>query len=429
MGQALQQFLGKIGDFQEPLAKLALLHQRARAPAAPVNHLLVGQHGHVDRIPIDRRFLAIDQIVGIKVEEQRLLVAVIVRLAGGDLAAPVQRETEALQLRLHVGDVLARPAAGVHALFHGGVFGRHAKGVPAHWVQHLKALHRLIAGQHVTHRIVADMADVDAPRRIGKHLQHIGAGLGAGIIGAEALGLVPRALPAPVGHGRIETFTHTTTCLALNWLGLPEPRHLAAGGNPQTIGAQILVEDGDSHLHPLAGIAGIGVPIGDDDAARTVGLHQRHERQHIKAGAPQVGINTDGGNIAGRQRIAAANHPVMLNVKQPVGHVDAVVVAMRATAQSQHQGNRQAGARRESKVGAARSWCSSHRRSKSHSCGALARHRPNPAGTPPLCVKGIWGRPKQSMFSASITAATIAASGLALGHHGQAAIAGQSEGC
>ena len=221
--EALQQFLGKIGDFQEPLAKLALLHQRARAPAAPVNHLLVGQHGHVDRIPIDRRFLAIDQIVGIKVEEQRLLVAVIVRLAGGDLAAPVQRETEALQLRLHVGDVLARPAAGVHALFHGGVFGRHAKGVPAHWVQHLKALHRLIAGQHVTHRIVADMADVDAPRRIGKHLQHIGAGLGAGIIGAEALGLVPRALPAPVGHGRIETFTHTTTCLALNWLGLPEP--------------------------------------------------------------------------------------------------------------------------------------------------------------------------------------------------------------
>ena len=223
MAEALQQLLGEIGDFQEPLGKLALLHQRAAAPAAPVDHLLVGQHGHVDRVPIDRRFLAIDEAMRIEVEEQRLLVAVIVRLAGGDLAAPVERETQALQLRLHVGDVLARPAAGVHALFHGGVFGGHAEGVPAHGMQHLKALHRLVAGQYVAHGIVAHMADMDAPRRIGKHLQHIGAGLGTGIIGAEALGLVPRSLPAPVGHGRIETFAHTTTCLALNWPGLPEP--------------------------------------------------------------------------------------------------------------------------------------------------------------------------------------------------------------
>jgi hypothetical protein len=70
-------------------------------------------------------------------------VAVVFRLAGRDLAAPVEREAQALQLRLHVGDVVARPAAGVDALFHGGIFGRHAEGVPAHRVQHLKPFIRL----------------------------------------------------------------------------------------------------------------------------------------------------------------------------------------------------------------------------------------------------------------------------------------------
>ena len=49
-----------------------------RQPRA-VDHLLVGEHGHVDRVPIDRAFLAIDQAGREQVEEQRLLVAVISR--------------------------------------------------------------------------------------------------------------------------------------------------------------------------------------------------------------------------------------------------------------------------------------------------------------------------------------------------------------
>ena len=51
--QPIQQVFGKIGDLEEPLVKLALFHFRTRPPALPVDHLLIGEHGHVDRIPID----------------------------------------------------------------------------------------------------------------------------------------------------------------------------------------------------------------------------------------------------------------------------------------------------------------------------------------------------------------------------------------
>jgi hypothetical protein len=103
----IEQFVGEVGDLEEPLAQLALFDRRARAPALAVDHLLVGQHGHVDRIPVDRAFLAVDQARGVEIEEQRLFLAVIIGLAGRQFAAPVEREAEALQLRLHVGDVVS----------------------------------------------------------------------------------------------------------------------------------------------------------------------------------------------------------------------------------------------------------------------------------------------------------------------------------
>ena len=208
--QTFEQFLGEIGDLEEPLRELALLDQRARAPASPVDHLLIGKHGLVDRVPVDRRFLAVDETAFVEIEEQRLFVAVVLRLAGGEFAAPVERETKALELRLHVGDVLTRPATRVHTLFHGGVLGGHTEGIPTHRVQDLEALHPLVAREHVTHRVIAHVADVDAPRRIGEHLEDVAARLRARIVRLEALRIVPRSLPARVRLSRIEPLTHVS---------------------------------------------------------------------------------------------------------------------------------------------------------------------------------------------------------------------------
>ena len=43
--ERVEQVAAKFGDREEPLRQLALLDQRAGAPAAAVDHLLVGQHG------------------------------------------------------------------------------------------------------------------------------------------------------------------------------------------------------------------------------------------------------------------------------------------------------------------------------------------------------------------------------------------------
>ncbi len=53
--QAVEQLLRQRGDAEEPLGELAALDQRAGAPAAPVDHLLIGEHGVVDRVPVRPR--------------------------------------------------------------------------------------------------------------------------------------------------------------------------------------------------------------------------------------------------------------------------------------------------------------------------------------------------------------------------------------
>ena len=72
-------------------------------------------------------------------------MAIIFRLARGEFARPVNGKAKPLQLRFHVGNVIARPPTGVNILFHRGVFGGHAKGIPTHGVEHLMPRHPLVA--------------------------------------------------------------------------------------------------------------------------------------------------------------------------------------------------------------------------------------------------------------------------------------------
>ncbi len=193
--ERVQQILRIARDAEEPLAQLAPLHQGAGAPAAAVDHLLVGEHGHVDRIPVHVRFGAVDQIVVIEIQEQLLLVLVVVRIAGREFAGPVDREAQHLQFAAHRIDVGIGPGARIDAAVARRVLRRQAERIPAHRVQDVEPLGALEAGDDVAHRVVAHMAHMDAPRRIGEHLQHIGLGPG-GIRGREkAAGGLPGRLP------------------------------------------------------------------------------------------------------------------------------------------------------------------------------------------------------------------------------------------
>ena len=80
------------------MGQLALLDGRPRAPAEPVDDLLIGEDGLVDRVPIDLGVLAVDEAGREKIDEQALLLLVIIGIAGGELALPIERQTHRLKL-------------------------------------------------------------------------------------------------------------------------------------------------------------------------------------------------------------------------------------------------------------------------------------------------------------------------------------------
>ena len=191
-----QQFIGELGDAEEPLAQLAPFHHRAAAPALAVNHLFVGEHGHVHRVPVHIGFAAIDETGFVELQEQLLLLVVIVRIAGGELAAPVNAQSHHLELFAHRRDVFVGPVARTHALVARRILGRQAERIPAHGVQHIEALGAAEAGDDIAHGIVAGVPHMDAPRRIGEHLQHIGFGFVGMRRRLEQGARVPFLLPA-----------------------------------------------------------------------------------------------------------------------------------------------------------------------------------------------------------------------------------------
>ncbi len=158
--QRAEQLVGVVGDREVVHRDFALLDDCAAAPALAVDHLLVGQYGLVDRVPVHGAVLAVDDAFLEQAGEQPLFPTVIVGFAGGDFACPVDGQPQAFQLGTHVIDVGISPGSRGYLVVHRGVFCRHAERVPAHGLQHVLALHALVAGDHVTDGVVAHMPHV-----------------------------------------------------------------------------------------------------------------------------------------------------------------------------------------------------------------------------------------------------------------------------
>ena len=164
-----QQFLGVLCDGQVVTRDFALFHHRTGAPALAVNHLLVGQHSHIHRVPVDDLGLAVGNAFFEHLQKQPLVPLVIFGCARGHLAAPVDGQAHGLHLLLHVGDVLKGPLGWRHAVFQRRVFGRQAKRVPTHGHQHVVAVHAQVTREHVVDGVVAHMAHVQLAARVGQH--------------------------------------------------------------------------------------------------------------------------------------------------------------------------------------------------------------------------------------------------------------------
>src|SRR5262249_655799 len=64
----------------------------------------------------------------------------------------------------------------------------------------------LVARHHVAHGVVAHVAHVDAPRRVGEHLQHVVFRTRVVVAGGEDLPLIPEFLPARLGVAGVVAF-------------------------------------------------------------------------------------------------------------------------------------------------------------------------------------------------------------------------------
>ena len=166
---ALQQLGCVVGNLQVVAWNLTPLDRRTGTPALAVDHLFVGQHSLVYRVPVHHLGFAVGNAFFQHFQKQPLVPAVITGITSGNLAAPVNRQTHRLHLHLHVGDVFIGPLGRWHAVFHGGVFGRQTKGIPAHRHQDIKALHTQLACEHVIDRVVAHMAHVQLATGVGQH--------------------------------------------------------------------------------------------------------------------------------------------------------------------------------------------------------------------------------------------------------------------
>ena len=110
----------------------------------------------------------------VKLEENPLRPFEIVRVGRVHLAAPIVAESKRLNLALERGDVLLGGLARVLAVLDGVLLGRQAECVPAHRVQHVKALCAAVSRQNVGSGVAFRVTDVQTfAGRVGEHVEDV----------------------------------------------------------------------------------------------------------------------------------------------------------------------------------------------------------------------------------------------------------------
>src|SRR3954467_7593567 len=203
-----EQLLRVMRDAQEVHRNLPLLDQGAGSPAAALDHLLVREDRLVDRIPVDDAGLLIGKALLEEPGKDPLIPFVVLGLAGRELAFPVEREAEAPQLRLHVGDVVVGPLCRRYLVRHRRVFRRQPERIPAHRLQHVEAAHAVVPGENVADRIVPHVSHVQLPRGVGEHGQAIELPLRGVFFDVERASTFPERLSFAFDRLRIVGVLH-----------------------------------------------------------------------------------------------------------------------------------------------------------------------------------------------------------------------------
>eukprot|EP00965_Chrysotila_dentata_P188538 6172801-Pleurochrysis_carterae.AAC.3 len=184
------------GDLKHPLAQRHALNREVAALALPIDHLFVREHRAQVRAPVDAHLRLEGETLLEELQKDPLRPLDVVLVGGGQLALPVVREAEGLELTLEIGNVRFGRVSRVRACGHRVLLGGQAKGVPPHRVQHVVVAHPPVARHDVRCGVTFWVADMQArARRVREHVQHILLLLpGAAACGEGAL-ILPELLP------------------------------------------------------------------------------------------------------------------------------------------------------------------------------------------------------------------------------------------
>src|SRR5712691_5652143 len=151
----VQQFFGIVGDLQQPLVDFFAYNDAATALTGAIGqHLLVGQCSITAWTPVGRGLSAIGQPMFVELQEQPFSPFIVVGQAGDHFTIPVPLSAHHAQLAAHMVDVRQGPGARLDSAFDGGILGWQAKGIEAHWLHDIVALHALEATIGIERRVV-----------------------------------------------------------------------------------------------------------------------------------------------------------------------------------------------------------------------------------------------------------------------------------
>ena len=139
-----------------------------------VDNLLVCKNGVATWTPVYRRLFAVCQAVFVKFAEQPLCPAVVFGGASDDFVIPIEHCADVFELFFHNGNVVEGGVLWVNTSFDGVVFRRQTKRVKAHWLEHVFALHDLVARVTICQTVVIPVTDVQfCATWVGKHFQNV----------------------------------------------------------------------------------------------------------------------------------------------------------------------------------------------------------------------------------------------------------------
>jgi hypothetical protein len=179
-------------------------HGVAASLAETVDHLFVGQHRTQGGTPVHRHLGHVGQALVVQLQEDPLRPAVVLGVGRAELAVPVVRQAQPLQLLFEPLDVTSGLAGRMLAGLERMLLGGQTKRVPSHGVQDVEPVHPLEARHDVGRGVALGMADVEPrPRWIGEHVERVELGLVAVVLGPERLVLEPVLLPARLHLGEV----------------------------------------------------------------------------------------------------------------------------------------------------------------------------------------------------------------------------------